>query len=504
MHEQEADSGHTSERPDELKTGQEKPTPNSNEAAAEDLWKRQEGRDGDVLAWIEGPAFNAPIEEMPTLHWPEGQPDEEAEDAEPKEFDTDRVASSPTGSERKDDESQDDLEDAMIWLEQLAAGQGTPIDEMPTLISGGEYDEIITDELTIDFGITENIGPTTGMSVDDSDPMAWLEQLAVDQDSPLEELPSVADRLLASEIISQNDVESALTPSVSKSIPLAINVEEALSYLEQLASSDGIALDDVDIDQVVPVDLAEDNLNVIDQMVEVAPAVLVLNEETDDQTEQSVKSGWDELSEQIPDDPDEALAWLSGLSDDEPVTEAGSDFAEGAALGSAEEEHQYLETALDIGTLAEMPDDPDEAMVWMQGLAEQQNEATVLANSHDSDDSSGENKGASPDVSELVQSAPEPVGGVEAQKSKVDVLNNEKLERARTAQSMGDLDQATEIYYEMVESGTGGAKLLEELERAVNQQPNSPELVKLLGDAYMQNGQMQKALSTYRKGFDHM
>ncbi|MDX1417558.1 MAG: tetratricopeptide repeat protein, partial [Candidatus Promineifilaceae bacterium] len=79
-----------------------------------------------------------------------------------------------------------------------------------------------------------------------------------------------------------------------------------------------------------------------------------------------------------------------------------------------------------------------------------------------------------------------------------------QLVDARTAVESGDIDRAAELFQSLLDSGDDGTELVKELEAAVDKQPNSAELVKLLGDAYMQNGQLQKALSTYRKGFDHL
>ena len=260
--------------------------------------------------------------------------------------------------------------------------------------------------------------------------------------------------------------------------PMVVEVDDALDYLEQLAISKGIVLDQVSIDQIVSGDLPENSLNTVDQMAEVTPAAKVLAIETAASTEGPTENDWNHLSAEIPDDPDEALAWLGRLSDDDTTPDGNLEIPEDNLTGLEDNHGQNTqqvnsvsgqsarESTLGVETLDEMPDDPDEAMAWMRGLAEQQEDMQ--------DASSGE-----------------------------DQRDMETLESARLALSSGDLDKATEIYQDLLESGEGGSDLITDLESAVEEQPNSADLTRLLGDAYMQDGQMQKALRTYRKGFDH-
>jgi len=478
MHEQEAEAEDKQEKPIDKKAEIEESSADKIETTAGNERNPQEGRDGDTLAWLEGPAFSAPIEELPTLHWPENHAENDIRDIEPFAPGANQPVSEIAAADSQTEEPLDDLEDAMDWLEQLAAGQGTPINEMPTLVSGGRYDETTEADVIIGPDLSEITGLTSTLRDHDSDPMAWLEQLAVDQSSPLEELPSVANRLLASEIISQNDVETAMEPSLMENAPMVIEVEDALDYLEQLAISKGIVLDQVSIDQIVSGNLPDNSLNTVDQMAEVTPAAKVLAIETAASTEGPTENDWNHLSAEIPDDPDEALAWLGRLSDDDTTPDGNLEIPEDNLTGLEDNHGQNTqqvnsvsgqsarESTLGVETLDEMPDDPDEAMAWMRGLAEQQEDMQ--------DASSGE-----------------------------DQRDMETLESARLALSSGDLDKATKIYQDLLESGEGGSDLITDLESAVEEQPNSADLTRLLGDAYMQDGQMQKALRTYRKGFDH-
>ncbi len=485
MDEQDMVSEPTQKPPDKNKREVEEGSDKKKEPVAREYRNSQEGHDGDALAWLEGPAFNAPIEEMPTLQWPENNPENNKKSMETVAPNADQSLNEPKATHSKGGKPRDDLEEAMVWLEELAAGQGTPINEMPTLISGGQYDDI-TDEPAISQNLTEITGKTSILAEHDSDPMAWLEQLAVDQNSPLEELPSVADRLLASDIISQNDVEFVDETGLGRSEPMIVEVDEALNYLEKMAISEGIALDRISIDQLDIEDVPGNGLDTIDQLAAASPTIKVLTESDIDSTIEAPDGDWNELTTQIPDDPDEALAWLSGLSDEDSTDDGNQELLEGYKVDSVVDQGP-TDTMLDVEALEEMPDDPDEAMAWMRGLADQEDDVSGAISNIDSDDI---------------------LTGEESTASQIatgdDSLDFGQDDVARKAEPSGDFDKTIAAYRDMLESGEGGAALIAELETIVDEQPNSPDLIKLLGDAYMQDGQMQKALKTYRKGFDHL
>jgi len=46
--------------------------------------------------------------------------------------------------------------------------------------------------------------------------------------------------------------------------------------------------------------------------------------------------------------------------------------------------------------------------------------------------------------------------------------------------------------------------IIAELELATEANPQTPALSQILGDAYMRNGQLQKALASYRAALDQM
>lgn len=81
-------------------------------------------------------------------------------------------------------------------------------------------------------------------------------------------------------------------------------------------------------------------------------------------------------------------------------------------------------------------------------------------------------------------------------------LDEEQLQTARAALNRGAIEQAVQGYKQLIESGQGLGIIIPDLETAVQSNPKEPTIRRLLGDAYMRNGQLQKALDTYRQALD--
>ncbi len=82
----------------------------------------------------------------------------------------------------------DDPDEAMAWLEELAADQGAPIDELPSLANDLDTADTVLDLPDLDDIEAEDTAPE-----DPDEAMAWLEQLAADQGAPMDELPTLID-----------------------------------------------------------------------------------------------------------------------------------------------------------------------------------------------------------------------------------------------------------------------------------------------------------------------
>ncbi|MBE2222887.1 MAG: tetratricopeptide repeat protein, partial [Anaerolineae bacterium] len=302
-------------------------------------------------------------------------------------------------------EPPEDLDDAMAWLEQLAARQGAPLDELPSVDAGqepeddglgvaevaasaaalGALDALFADddeeesevELVTEMPSLDSEDDLLALDVpeDPDEAMAWLEQLAARQGAPLDELPSVSE---------YDDIPAF--PEVDDDL---FGFDEAETELDELMadgdtlpqfSDTGDALDELD-DAMAWLDGLEDEAQPESVEVEAASAGITddLSDELDwlefvtSSDEETAVYNADELSVSD-DDLADALDTLTLLA------VAG---AAVVSVGADEEEVEVveIETAViepeaahipDDTFIEEMPEDPDEAMAWLEKLAARQ------------------------------------------------------------------------------------------------------------------------------------
>ena len=642
--------------------------------------------DEDQLDWLNQLTESVGTEELPTMHWPKDQAS------------ASKIPSIPDVPDVVEPVDEAEEEDAMAWLEKLAAGQGDPIEELPTMLADSAEPSPLDPSAAAAEAEPPPVEAAAAGMEDADDAMDWLEQLAVDQSTPLEDLPSVADRVLASAIMSElegdvpiaeadagdaplpeeervlapeaaeseeapaepaaapveaaaeepveveetADVEPETTAEIAPAAPaLTPELAEALDYLERLAAAQGVNLAQVSVERAPATDDLETALARLDGLaVETAvttppPAAAPPATELAD------------LSAEMPEDPDEALAWLERLAHEaaltegelvasqeeiEVVDELPTPVSAGRAAESAPEAPPPAVPAVEDEPdfLSEMPDDPDEAMAWLERLAARQGApraelpslqdladdelsdwiepaaAPAEAIAPDETPAAAGDVAAPPEVeeaqeieaptavdlpesaeSELLATAPvledeltwaewlagrefdedslpSPdvddlawldslaeadaeawLAGVEAEAAasglhvdaaaQVDELPTSpeaptrpwmaapdepdttsepdaavldvdvgRLTQAREALAGGDLVAAAETYQALVTQQDGLAALIADLEKAVNDYPTSLPFYRLLGDAYMDNGQLQKAVETYRRALDNL
>lgn len=490
--------------------------------------------ESDPLGWLDESNEPTPTDELPTMQW---RRDKEAQLRAPQDAQKDRGQT---------DAGFETPEDAMAWLEQLAAGGGAALDEQPTMVNRSSSER---DEPAVPQPVPAAPSQSSRQSlppIDDGsdDPMAWLEQLAVDQDTPLDELPSVADRLLASEIISQVDTSTdvdidAFGSFVPRGIS-AVALEAALAHLEQKAQAKGVDIQSVELVQVAEeVDLGE----VLDYIDRLAAGELVVKEtavpsepsahveqlpqapqptpepevaaETPHATPPRAAVDWSELSAGMPEDPDEALAWLEGMSDtaklsdgdlvaldadaDAPVPPADAPRAPMPSETDARVIAATEQLDLDAHFLADMPEDPDEAVRWLEQVAAQQGVALEAAHVADADEE--------PSLEDL----PTDPGlhlraAMEEAEAQQRTAETRELQRSQAADALaaGNWETAVSTYRTQLDSGDDLPGLISTLEDMVTEFPKVPKLRRVLGDAYMRNGQLDEAVAAYQHALDHL
>jgi hypothetical protein len=219
----------------------EVPTP-PGEASFED--SEPESR----LDWLAKMAQRESIEELPTLEWRRlsepaqsailGTQTIEVPAAEQDSDDQDQPGTEPVSNSKIETEATGDEERLADLVEEVETETSqVELDELvdePTpdqdIIIGSVEEfaetELADDEIvalqdefeirgqdeTVESGQHETAGSEYDQPLDDLDAaMAWLEELAASQDAPIEDVPSVADRALASKLM----MEAGLSPTVS-------------------------------------------------------------------------------------------------------------------------------------------------------------------------------------------------------------------------------------------------------------------------------------------------
>ena len=432
-------------------------------------------------------------EELPTMHWSDVYA-ELAEFEKAQNIDDHHDEQFPEHQPASDSRPIEGVEEAMNWLEELAAGQGIPIDEMPTLVTNQPKPDASSKKGAESEPLSDPESSTEAIEMD-SDPMAWLEQLAVDQSSPLEELPSVADRLLASEIVSQNEIP----PSSTINDPY--DIDRALTYLEQLAVAQGIDLSRVSFDANQPVNSLNSALAIIDRLALAGMATPQNTPEArsvddEDETRIPVNEGdgidetssvdeWSMVSSNMPDDPQQALDWLGVIDSThdsdaiEVVLEDDTLATKGDKTAQVPAEEEEMPIGVDV--LHEMPEDPDEAVAWMEDLAMRKFKKPAPK----AEDIKIEDDEDSPPT-------PQPSSSM-----------SDQTAETRANPSGSDLQTTIAKYQKIIDEESVTEGDVETLEAFIESHGESPKLFRLLGDAYMQIGQTEKAIATYRKGFDH-
>jgi hypothetical protein len=128
-----------------------------------------------------------------------------------------------------------ELDSRLDWLAEM--GKKDELAEMPTvrwrpddsglpglgLPDSAEWNEL---EFAEGTGSAESFAEMGWDAPEDLDQaMAWLEELATSQDTPLEELPSVADHILASRIMAESGIEPEEDPHIASMFTPTVSAE---------------------------------------------------------------------------------------------------------------------------------------------------------------------------------------------------------------------------------------------------------------------------------------
>jgi tetratricopeptide (TPR) repeat protein len=298
--------------------------------------------------------------------------------------------------------------------------------------------------------------------------------------------------------------------------------------LEQLLSGDNVL--DVDMEPP-PIKPSEDAVYVTDN------ARTAAGSEALDAAEIESEDSEADIIADVPDDPDEAMAWLEQLA-----ARQGADLEELPSVSEAEAELEMpdwmaqdleeltAEPDLELTEPVEEDDDIDSELPdwldeeprgrvlgqtdWLRALPEvdvdtwlsAEEEATITGSTDEIIlpdtgplTSRLETTPAEEEIDEDVLFEPvmEPSTGAYS-------VDEAKLDMAQQSLADGRINEAISQFKELVAAGSGMMSIIAELEQAAEAHPQAPALSQVLGDAYMRNGQLQKALASYRAALDQM
>jgi len=437
----------------------------------------------EAMAWLEMLA----AKEVANVDEPEGlndsKEDAKVTDSAVEMARAEEEVASPLSTdlvEALDASLPNDLDQALGWLEELTEPtvdtsdidapleSQVVIEEMPTPAVAHVVDEALAGAEMLFAEPDEEDEPGdagilgTGAPVDDEDEaMAWLEQLAARQGAPIEELTTIDE--VADE-----------------------------SVLEDAASSDVVEINEESIDETLsefqpsrePADLKE-------ELLENEIQIEIRSDENDQLLE---------LSEQEL-EPHSAIAAVEVYEAKEP--------AEHLAFELPIAEQEPTEPELEENDELEVVPEDDLSsgdLAWLDTLgavdAESWLEAEAAVDVEDGESvpqlDDNEDKELLEELGELQSEERTPVDITP------DVAGSEALNEARQAMDQGEVDESLSKYAELVESGESLPFVINDLEELRAQREPMLVVQRVLGDAYARNGQLRKAIESYREALANL
>jgi len=509
------------------------------------------------------------------------------------------------GGEAFPDEVPEDPDEAMVWLERLAAKQGAPMEELPSMreetaatfesekdpiadaaveedstpsIESQAQDSMVGDvaeevaaeivepsstpdiEDTLVYGMSgftaedvlDEIGQKPVIEPDlvppeiPEDPdeaIIWIEELSARQSAPIAKVSSAESEKIADgdgpQLEGEHDVVTeGVVPAVGE-FELTGELDEALNWLEEMVDLDeGDPAEPVEIveEQITPhvprdVSIAEEEIPAlevesVEQELE-APEKAFEVEDMEATDETAEAFAWlDHLAESGSELPDDLVApesddlvmlesedLVSPDSDDLVIPKLDKEVIEMPTLESQEPVFESLEDPLPI---QENDDDIDKEMAWLDTLGAVRAEEWLVGEEEipvqesESMPPSQETVEEDPIVHESIVSEGELVEDevrteIEDDTAPEEILRDSEkaqLGEARSALDAGLVQQALEQYESLLDDDSSIPFVISDLEASLGRDGDQLLVQRTLGDAYVRNGQLKKALDLYRQALD--
>ncbi len=397
-------------------------------------------------------------------------------------------------------------EEAMAWLEELAAQEGAPLEglavveealesaelELPAWLTE-PYEEAPEGEPVAPAAELEpvlDLEEMGEMPEDVDEAMAWLEQLAVRQGAPVEELPTVVEPEIPSA------PEAELPPHELETALLSAE-EPAPEWLRELEPEPAAIVEEPEL----PEWLREPAEAEAEEPFVTEPAAAVEEAELPEWLREPAEA---EVGEPFVAEPAAAVEeaelpeWLR-----EPALEPVEAEVEELELPDwlreptpelAEEEIEEPSPA-EPADLIEEPELPE----WLREPAlEAAVEEVEVAKPEEA---------ITPEPEPAVAAAEELVTGIPAFRRQLAAEPDDYITRLALARALTDddiLDEALAEYAELVATGQELDDVVADLERVVHSSPRDTLARRVLGDAYMKQNRLSKALEAYRQALDNL
>ncbi len=381
-------------------------------------------------------------------------------------------------------ENEEGIQDELDWLDQLASS-----DDQPEVDEGSEFEG--TGSISPDMSTLASEIPD-----DPDEAVAWLEELAEQEDDAggiLSKQPVNIGEQTSVSAVEEDD--SATVQSSDISMPADEN--QAVRWLEEVVAI-GFSK--------APAEGGEDMLVVDEAVTPQAPmdvaaarveAERIMQEEMDRPLGEELASAISDDSDQQDDGEVQILDWL----DDLQITSVEEEIVEEKAI---EEEEIFdsisIEDELEISSA-------EEDLEWLEPIVVQE-EKELAEDRAEIDISDIEIEetviGEMPEIVEE-PSIPTDTDESEPKERELDVTSQDQIslfDEAQGALKDGNVDEAATKYQLILESKENLSDLIANLESAVDQYESQPSLKRILGEAYTENGQLQKALEMYRKALE--
>ena len=515
-------------------------------------------RADEAMAWLEELASSADEGAPEAFEEPE-MPDWLKKELAPKE-----EREQPSLETAQDDEMPEDMDEAMAWLESLAARQGAPLDELTTYKADESPDVDLPDWLKAEYEAAEIEGepadqpteaeeelpawlreaseePIPAAEAEEPEIPDWLREAAIPAGEQEEEPVEPADEDLdlpdwlreeAVETVETEPEERAELPAwlrdeVLAEEPPAVEAEAVKEELELPAWLRDEAAEEVEAEEAEAAELpASDEEEIelpewlseevwkesvdITKEEEIEPALVEeelelpewLREEVD---EEAVEAAEAELVADIEEEGLELPEWLQGEPPEEVVTEEIEEILEEepelpavdeeaieAEIEAAEESLEAVaaeETVFVPAEEAEVAPAEEVETVPSEEMARAEVEAPEAE--------------AVPEEElwEPEEEVEAPAGIIAIREQLAEAADDSatRLTLARALIDEEAFDEALSEYNELISASQALEQVIEDLDQILALQPRNTTARRMLGDAYMKQGDLAGALDAYRQ-----